>query len=309
MMTDFHHISVLLNETIDLLDIKPDGIYVDGTTGGAGHSREIAKRLKDGRLICLDQDPDAIKAATGRLSGFSNVTLVKSNFSNVSKVLSELGDIKIDGMLMDLGVSSFQLDNIERGFSYHGQAPLDMRMSKEGQTAADLVNTLSAEELATILFKYADEKFSFKIANEIVKEREVNRITTTKPLADIVSDCYPAKFKRDGHPARKTFQALRIAVNNELQVITEAIDGVFPYLKPGGRIAIITFHSIEDRLVKQSFSSLCKGCTCPPDFPVCVCGKKPFAKLVNKKPIEASREELDNNPRSRSAKLRVIEKI
>jgi 16S rRNA (cytosine1402-N4)-methyltransferase len=308
-MIEFKHISVMLEQTIEGLNIKPDGIYVDGTTGGAGHSYEIAKRLSTGRLICIDQDPDAIKAAGERLKDFSCVTLVKSNFSKIAEVLDELGIKEIDGLLLDLGVSSYQLDNIERGFSYHGDAPLDMRMSKEGPTAADLVNTLSEKELADILFKYADEKYSFKIAAEIVRQRKINPITTTKQLADIISRCYPASKKRDGHPARKSFQALRISVNDELQVITRALDSVFPYLKKGGRIAVITFHSIEDRLVKQSFAALTKGCECPPDFPVCVCGKTPKAKHITKKPIEASKEEVENNPRSRSAKLRIIEKI
>lgn len=305
----FVHKSVLLHESIDALDLKPDGIYIDGTAGGGGHSFEIAKRLEDGMLISLDRDPDAIKAATERLKEFSNVKVVQSRFSELDKVLNDLNIDKIDGLLLDLGVSSYQLDTIERGFSYHGDAPLDMRMSKQGTSAADLVNSLSAAELSNIFFKYSDEKFSNKIAQRIVTIREQTPITTTSQLAQIVSDCYPAKFKRDGHPARKVFQALRIAVNGEMQEAQTAIEKAFERLKVGGRISIITFHSIEDRLVKQSFAELCKGCECPKDFPVCVCGKKPRAKLVFRKPIEASEQELSDNARSRSAKLRAIEKI
>ncbi len=302
---EFSHISVLLHETIDGLNVKEDGIYVDGTAGGGGHSYHIAKGLNKGRLIAIDRDPDAIKAATERLKGL-NATVVRSNYSEFDKVLNELNIDKIDGMLLDLGVSSYQLDNAERGFSFHNEAPLDMRMSKEGTSAADLVNNLSAQELAKIFTDYGEEKFSYKIACEIVKRRPIN---TTTELAELISDCYPAKFKRDGHPARKCFQALRIAVNGELEIISDTLIKAANRLNIGGRLAVITFHSLEDRIVKKTFLKLCEGCTCPPDFPVCVCGKTPSNKLVNKKPIIATDEELKINARSRSAKLRILEKI
>ena len=302
---EFSHISVLLNESITGLDIKENGIYVDGTAGGGGHSYEIAKRLKNGRLIAIDRDPDAIIAATNRLKGL-NATVAHSNYSDFEKVLDNLNVDKIDGMLLDLGVSSYQLDNAERGFSFHNEAPLDMRMSKEGTSAADLVNNLSAKELAKIFTEYGEEKFSYKIACEIVKRRPIN---TTTELARLISDCYPAKFKRDGHPARQVFQALRIAVNGELDIIAKTLEKAANRLNIGGRLAVITFHSLEDRIVKKTFVKLCEGCTCPPDFPVCVCGKTPSNKLVNKKPIIASEEELKVNARSRSAKLRILEKI
>lgn len=308
-MAEFEHISVLLNEAVDGLDIKPNGIYVDGTAGGGGHSFEIAKRMNGGQLICIDRDPDAIAAAGERLKKFDFVSIVRSKFSQINQVLDELQIDKIDGLLLDLGVSSHQFDKAERGFSYHSNAPLDMRMSQSGQTAADIVNSYSANALCEIFDKYADEKFGFKIANEIIKRRELSPITTTEQLANLISDCYPAKFKRDGHPARKVFQALRIEVNGELDEENEVIDAGFERLKKGGRMSIITFHSTEDRLVKQKFASFCVGCTCPPDFPICVCGKTPSAKLINKKPITASNEEIERNPRSRSAKLRVIERI
>ncbi len=302
---EFSHVSVLLNECIDGLNIKPNGIYVDGTCGGAGHSKEIAKRLQGGLLIAIDSDPDAVKVATERLKDYP-AKVVKSNFNNIASVLSENGITKIDGLLLDLGVSSYQLDNAERGFSFHHNAPLDMRMSKEGPTAADLVNNLSANELAKIFFTFGEEKYSKSIAENIVKARPV---TTTGELAEIIANSVPFSARREGHPARKCFQALRIAVNNELDVINESITAAFEKLNVGGRIAIITFHSLEDRIVKKSFQNLCEGCTCPPDFPVCVCGKTPKAKLVNKKPITATSEELAVNTRSRSAKLRIIEKI
>lgn len=309
MSNSFNHISVMLKETVDGLDIKPNGIYVDGTAGGGGHSFEIASRMNGGRLICLDRDPDAIKAASERLSGFDFVTVVQSEFSKVADVLDNLSIDKIDGILLDLGVSSHQFDKAERGFSYHADAPLDMRMSQSGTTAADIVNSYSANELSKIFVSYADEKFAFKIANEIVNSREVSPINTTKQLADLISDCYPAKFKRDGHPARKVFQALRIAVNGEFDEENAVIEKAFERLNVGGRMSIITFHSSEDRLVKQRFADYCKGCTCPSDFPVCVCNNKPRARLVNKKPIVASKSEVEMNPRSRSAKLRVLEKL
>ncbi len=306
---EFVHLPVLLNETIDSLNIKPDGIYIDGTVGGAGHSREIAKRLTDGgRLIAFDRDPDAVKTATERLKEF-NATVVHSNFSEIPSVLKSMNVDKVDGILLDLGVSSHQLDEGSRGFSYHREAPLDMRMSQSGTTAADLVNTLTAEELADIFTRFGEEKFSYRIARNIVKEREVSPILTTTRLADIIAASVPAAARRDGHPARKCFQALRIAVNGELDCLRPAIEGAFSCLKVGGVLSIITFHSLEDRIVKQAFADLCKGCVCPPDIPVCVCGRTPQALQITRKPIVAGAEELEKNPRSRSAKLRVIEKI
>ena len=305
---EFNHISVLLNETIDSLNIKPNGIYVDGTAGGAGHSREIAKRLETGRLIALDRDPDAVLVATERLKGL-NATIVNCNFSEMREALSELGIYKVDGILLDLGVSSYQLDNGERGFSYHKEAPLDMRMSKAGTTAADLVNTLSQNELCRIFRDYGEEKFAYKIAGEIIKEREISPITTTTRLADIIASAVPAAARRDGHPARKCFQALRIEVNGELQSLADTLDTAFDLLNTDGVLSIITFHSLEDRMVKLRFKEYCTGCTCPPDFPVCVCGKTPRGELVSRKPIVAGKEELENNSRSRSAKLRAIRKL
>ncbi len=302
---EFKHVSVLLNETIESLNIKPDGIYVDGTVGGAGHSSEIAKRLKGGRLICLDQDPDAVKIATERLSGLP-ATVVKSNFSQMTEVLNDLNIDGVDGILLDLGVSSYQLDTAERGFSFHKDARLDMRMSQSGISAEDIVNDFSENELADIFFRFGEEKFSRKIAARIVKEREDKRITTTFQLAEIIANAYPAAARRDGHPARKCFQAIRIAVNGELDRLNEALDKAFDLLDKDGVLSIITFHSLEDRMVKQRFKEFCTGCTCPPDFPVCVCGKNPRGHLATRKPIEPSKEELEQNPRSRSAKLRVI---
>jgi 16S rRNA (cytosine1402-N4)-methyltransferase len=270
---------------------------------------EIAKRLTDGgRLIGLDRDPDAIAVATERLKDF-NATVVSSNYSEVESALASLNVCSVDGILMDLGVSSHQLDTVERGFSYHYDAPLDMRMSQSGTSAFDVVNQYSYESLAKILFEFGEEKFSYKIASNIVKARQVKPIETTLQLADIVKESVPAKFRRDKNPCKKTFQAIRMEVNGELEHLSRGLDGAFECLKPNGRLAVITFHSLEDRLVKQRFASWCKGCTCPPDFPQCVCGKKPKAKLVNRKPIEASQTELETNNRSRSAKLRIIERI
>jgi 16S rRNA (cytosine1402-N4)-methyltransferase len=306
---EFNHVPVLLNETLEGLNINPSGVYVDCTVGGAGHSVEIAKRLTDGgRLIGLDRDPDAIAVATERLKDF-NATVVSSNYSEVESALASLNVCSVDGILMDLGVSSHQLDTVERGFSYHYDAPLDMRMSQSGTSAFDVVNQYSYESLAKILFEFGEEKFSYKIASNIVKARQVKPIETTLQLADIVKESVPAKFRRDKNPCKKTFQAIRMEVNGELEHLSRGLDGAFECLKPNGRLAIITFHSLEDRLVKQRFASWCKGCTCPPDFPQCVCGKKPKAKLVNRKPIEASQTELETNNRSRSAKLRIIERI
>lgn len=306
---NFVHKPVLLEETINALDIKPDGIYIDGTAGGGGHSSEIAKRLLNGRLIDIDQDPSAIEALTNRFKDDNNVTVYRSNFSQMKSVAEDLQIYAVDGILLDIGVSSHQLDTAERGFSYHHDAPLDMRMSQSGKTAADLVNTLSFSELCKIISLYGEDKFAKNIARAIEREREIEPITTTLRLAEIVKDAYPAKARRDGHPARKTFQALRIAVNGELDVLSKGLDAAFSLLKSGGRLAVITFHSLEDRIVKQRMASWCEGCTCPKDFPVCICGKTPCAKLITRKPIEAGEKELEENPRSRSAKLRVCEKL
>lgn len=307
---DFQHISVLLNECIEQLNIKPDGIYVDGTAGGAGHSSKIAKRLTSGKLIALDKDPDAIKTATERLKKYPCAKVIRSDFAEIPSVLDSLGIDKVDGVLLDLGVSSHQLDAAERGFSYHHEAPLDMRMSQEGISAYDLVNNASGAQLAKILYDYGEEKFTPRIVNAIVDARAVKPIETTTELAEIVKNAYPAAARRSGgHPARQTFQALRIATNGELDRLAEALDRVFDRLAPGGRFAIITFHSLEDRMVKKAFAEYTKGCTCPPEFPVCICGKTPRGKLTTRKPIEATKEELEYNHRSRSAKLRVIEKL
>ncbi len=305
---EFSHISVLLNESIAALNIKENGIYVDGTAGGGGHSFEIASRLKKGKLIALDRDPDAIKAATKRLNGLS-AEVVQSNFKDFDKVLDEKSIDFIDGMLLDLGVSSHQLDEAERGFSYHADAPLDMRMAQSGATAADLVNTLSVNELTDILNRYGEEKFAYRIAKAIENQRKISPIITTAKLAEVISSAVPAAARRDGHPARKSFQAIRIAVNGELDALSEVLEKAFYRLKKGGVLAVITFHSLEDRMVKQTFASLTKGCTCPPDFPVCVCGNTPKGKLVTKKPVAPSDAEEKANPRSRSAKLRAIERL
>ena len=305
---EFAPIPVLLEQCLDGLDIKPDGIYFDGTCGGAGHSREIAKRLTTGRLIGIDRDPDAVAVASERLSGLP-AQVVRGNYSEIKQIADDLGICGADGILLDLGVSSYQLDNAERGFSYHNDAPLDMRMSKEGTSARDIVNEYSKEQLTKILYEYGEEKFAPRIAETIIKKRSEKPVETTTELADIVRDSIPAKFRRDKNPCKKTFQAIRIAVNCEFDHLDRALDEGFELLKPGGRFCIITFHSLEDRIVKQRFAGWCKGCTCPPDFPVCVCGNKPKGKLVCRKPLEASEEELEANPRSRSAKLRIIEKL
>lgn len=302
---EFKHISVLLNETVSALNIRPEGIYVDGTAGGAGHSLEIAKKLTSGRLIALDRDPDAIKIASERLKGYP-ADVVKSNFSDMDTVLQNMNISGVDGILLDLGVSSYQLDNAQRGFSFHKDAELDMRMSKDGISAEDIVNNFSETQLCEIFRKYGEEKFAGRIAARIVREREKARITSTVQLADIISAAVPAAARRDAHPARRCFQAIRIAVNGELDELENVLDKAFSLLRPNGVLAIITFHSLEDRMVKHKFSEYCKGCICPPDFPVCVCGREPQGHLLTKKPIEPSADELENNPRSRSAKLRVI---
>ena len=305
---EFSHIPVLLNETLEGLNIKPDGIYVDGTAGGAGHSKEIAKRLTTGKLIALDHDPDAVKVATERLKGLP-ATVIKSNYRDMRIALDGQGIDYVDGIMLDIGVSSFQLDNGERGFSFHEDAPLDMRMSKEGTTAADLVNSLDVYELTNILRDYGEEKFAFKIANNIIREREKAPILTTARLAEIIASSVPAAVRRQGNPSRKSFQALRIAVNDELGALKDGIDAAWNCLNKGGRLAIITFHSLEDRIVKNKFKEYTIGCTCPPDIPICICGKKPQGKLITGKPIVAGEHELSINTRSRSAKLRVIEKL
>lgn len=308
-MLEFSHVPVLLEQCIEGLAIDPAGTYLDGTAGGAGHSREIAKRLTTGRLISLDQDPDAIQTATERLQGLP-AQVVQVNFRQAKQALAQLGIQQINGALLDLGVSSHQLDDGDRGFSYHMDAPLDMRMSQSGQTAADLVAVLSREELAHILRDYGEEPYAWQIAGRIVKEREQKPILTTLQLAELVASAVPpAERRKNKNPARRTFQALRIAVNSELDALNEGMDGIFDCLAPGGRFCIITFHSLEDRLVKNKFRRWATACTCPPEYPVCLCGGKPKAKLITRKPIEADSTELESNRRSRSAKLRVLEKL
>lgn len=303
---EFVHKSVLFDEAIESLNIDKSKIILDGTAGGGGHSREIAK--KAGRLIAVDQDPDAIKVLHERLDSFDNVTIVQNNFSNVKDILKEQGIEKIDGMLLDLGVSSFQLDTAQRGFSYHADAPLDMRMSKSGLSAKDVVNTYSETELADILFRYGEEKFARRIAKNIVIHRQNKEIETTGELVDIIKESYPKAKMRDSHPARKTFQAIRIEVNAELDALEKTLDSALDCLSSGGRLSIITFHSLEDRMVKEKFNLWVNPCTCPKEFPVCVCGKKPLGKMPFKfkAPSEA---ELEKNSRARSSKLRCFEKF
>lgn len=305
---EFSHIPVLLEQCIEGLNIKPDGIYLDGTCGGAGHSREIAKRLENGRLLGIDRDPEAVKTASERLAGY-NAQVVKGNYSEIKDISAELGIDGYDGILLDLGVSSYQLDNGSRGFSYHTDAPLDMRMSMEGISARDIVNTYSEEQLSKILFEYGEEKFARNIAANIVAARKEKPVETTLELADIVKNSIPARFRREKNPCKKSFQAIRIAVNCEFEHLDKGLDDAFDMLNIGGRLCVITFHSLEDRIVKQRFASFCTGCICPPDFPQCVCGRTPAGRLVNRKPFEADEKELEANVRSRSAKLRIIEKI
>jgi len=301
---EFVHKSVLFDEAVKALDLNENKIIFDGTAGGGGHSGEISKTAK--RLISVDQDPDAIKVLNERLGDRSNVTIVKDNFSNIKNILKSLNIDKIDGLLLDLGVSSFQLDTADRGFSFHKDAPLDMRMSKSGLSAKDVVNTYSEHDLADIIYRYGEEKFSRRIAANIVKARQDKPIETTFELVDIIKSSMPQKAMRDSHPARRTFQAIRIEVNAELDVLKSTLDDAFDCLNSGGRIAIITFHSLEDRIVKEKFNEWCKGCICPKEFPVCVCGNKPKGKAF--KPISPSEEELKINPRARSSRLRVFEK-
>ena len=311
-MSEFHHVSVLLDECIEGLDIRPDGIYVDGTLGGAGHSSQIAVRLTTGRLIGIDRDPVALKAAGARLAPYGDhVTLVHSNFCEIDKVLDDLGIEGVDGILLDLGVSSPQLDDGERGFSYMVDAPLDMRMDNgDVMTAETIVNTWSYEELRRILFDYGEERYAPQIAAAICRRREQAPIHTTLELVDVIRSAMPAAALREKqHPAKRSFQAIRIAVNDELGAVRKVMDAAIPKLNPGGRLAIITFHSLEDRIVKNGMADAAKGCTCPPSFPVCICGKKPQVKIVTRKPIVSGEQELERNPRARSAKLRICEKI
>ena len=302
---EFSHISVLFDETIDSLGIKKDGLYVDCTCGGAGHSKAILERIPDGALVAIDRDPDAIQVITERIGSNPNVEIVNNNFNNIKDILNGR---QADGILADLGVSSFQLDTPERGFSFHHDAPLDMRMSKTGKSAYDVVNGYSEHELCNIITRYGEEKFARSIAKNIVKARTVKPIETTLELAELIKDSVPAKYRRDGHPARKTFQAIRIEVNDELSTLSRAVDDMFHCLKVGGRLSIITFHSLEDRTVKEKFREFTVGCTCPKEFPVCVCGNTPEGKLVNKG-LSAKQSELDANNRSRSARLRTIERL
>ncbi len=306
---DFNHISVLLEESVNSLNIKPSGVYVDCTAGGGGHSAEILKHLNEnGRMILIDQDPDAIKTVTERFKGDERVTIVHNNFCNFADILQSIGVESVDGIVADLGVSSHQLDTAERGFSFHNDAPLDMRMSQSGKSAKDVVNTYSKNELYNVISHYGEEKFSDRVASAIVKARDKQPIETTLQLAEIVSNAIPAKFRRNGHPARKTFQAIRIEVNGELDVLKNTLPVMFSKLKVGGVMSIITFHSLEDRIVKDYFRTLKAGCTCPKDFPVCVCGNSPKA-VVKSGGVKASGKELDENNRSRSDKLRTATKL
>lgn len=305
---EFSHVPVLLKESVKALNIKPCGIYVDCTAGGGGHSELILNELKDGRLIMIDRDPDAISALHSKFSDDERITIVNDKFSNISEILKSLNIESVDGILADLGVSSFQLDTPDRGFSFHNDAPLDMRMSKNGVSAFDVVNTYSQDKLKEILTLYGEEKFAFNIARNIVKKREKEPVKTTFELVEIIKDSMPKAAQRDAHPARKTFQAIRIEVNGELDEIKKALPDMFLSLSKGGHMAIITFHSLEDRIVKEYFRTLKEGCTCPREFPVCICGGKPKAKIKGKAVIP-SQDEVEKNKRSRSAKLRTAVKL
>lgn len=309
---EFKHISVLLNECIEGLNIKENGIYVDCTLGGAGHSSEILKHLsKEGRLVGIDQDEEALRAASEKLKEYDNVLYKHSNFYHIESILEELQVGKVDGILMDLGVSSYQLDEKSRGFSYMQNAPLDMRMNKKSSLDAyEVVNFYDESKLAKIIKDYGEERFAKRIANFIVESRQENKIETTGELVEIIKRAIPAKFRREGpHPAKRTFQAIRIEVNGELEILNKAIEDSVKSLKSGGKIAIITFHSLEDRIVKNKFKELEDPCTCPRDFPICTCGKEPLVKIITRKPIGPSKEEVESNPRSRSAKLRIAERL
>lgn len=311
-MEKLKHVSVLLDECIEALHIRPDGLYADGTTGGGGHSLEIVKRLKSGRLLCIDQDDFAQQRARERLAEhLEKITFVKDNFKNIRRILAEQRMDGLDGMLLDLGVSSFQLDDGTRGFSYQKEAPLDMRMDKQQRlTAREVVNEYSWKELTRVIREYGEEKFAPRIATRICEARRAAPVERTTELAELVKEAIPAAARREGgHPAKRTFQAIRIEVNGELSILRQAVLDIAEELKSGGRLAVITFHSLEDRIVKSAFAELASGCTCPKDFPICVCGKKPRAKILTKKPILPSAEELAENNRARSAKLRVLEKI
>lgn len=305
----FHHKPVLFEETIRALNVHPEGIYIDGTMGGAGHSEAIVRQLTTGTLLSIDQDPDALTVGRERLKSYSASQIAEGNFSEMKTIAAQHGIYEVDGVLLDIGVSSYQLDAPERGFSFHHDAPLDMRMSKKGTSAADLINTLSQKEIANILFRYGEEKSANRIAAAIIKAREEKPIETTLELAEIIKESVPAKVRRESHPARKTFQALRIAVNGELDVLEIGLKEAFDLLKSGGRLAVITFHSLEDRIVKRQMNDWCTGCICPKDFPVCVCGQTPKGKLLYKRGLAPSDEELKENPRARSSRLRVIEKL
>ena len=306
---EFSHYSVLLRECLEGLNIDPSGTYVDGTAGGAGHSREIARRLKDGKLFALDQDPDAVAVASQRLSPYPQAKVIRTNFKEMTSVLQQENALPVNGVLLDLGVSSWQLDNPARGFSYREDAPLDMRMSQSGTTAAQLLAQASEAEISRILWEYGEERYARNIARNIVKTREKAPVETTMQLVGIIKSSMPAAARREKNPCKRTFQALRIAVNSELDALSQGVDAAFDCLASGGRLVIITFHSLEDRMVKQKFAELAKGCICPPEFPVCVCGRTPAARLINRKPILPSPEELAANHRSASAKLRILEKI
>ncbi|HZK39087.1 MAG TPA: 16S rRNA (cytosine(1402)-N(4))-methyltransferase RsmH [Clostridia bacterium] len=306
---DFEHVPVLFDEAVEALNIKQDGVYVDCTAGGGGHSAAIAAKLDTGRLIAIDRDPEAVETLIARLGKFKNTTVVNNNFTNLSAILAENDLTKVDGILADLGVSSHQLDKAQRGFSFHNDAPLDMRMSMQGVSAADLVNDLSQGALQKILYEYGEERYAPSISRAIVKARASKPIETTFELVDIIKTAIPAAARRQGgHPARRSFQALRIEVNGELSYLSDALDAMFESLTAGGRLAIITFHSLEDRIVKKKFATFALGCTCPPQFPICVCGKTPKG-LLPFKAKKPSSEQIENNPRCRSARLRVIEKI
>ncbi len=309
---EFKHISVLLNESVDALNIKKDGIYADGTLGGGGHSEKILERLSNGGLLIgIDQDAEAICAAKKRLEKFTNVIYENTNFKNIKDILIRNSIENIDGAVLDLGVSSYQLDNADRGFSYIADSRLDMRMDLSSELDAyKVVNTYSEENLAKIFFEYGEEKFSRRIASQIVKTRGEKPIETTLELSELVKKCIPQKtVKKGSHPAKRVFQAIRIEVNGELAILEGALNDFFDVLKPGGRLAVISFHSLEDRIVKNTFASLAKGCVCPKDFPVCVCGKKPRGKIITRKAVVPSDDEIDRNKRSKSSKLRVIEKL
>ena len=306
----FYHIPVMLQEAVEALNIKPGGVYVDGTAGGGGHSIEIAKRLSGGRLISIDKDPQAVAAASHRLSGYPQARVAQGDFADLTDILDHLELGGVDGVLLDLGVSSHQIDAPERGFSYHLDAPLDMRMSGAGKSAAQLLNEAGERELVDIFRRYGEEKFAGRIAKNIVSEREIRPLATTYQLVGIIRESIPAAARREGgHPAKRVFQALRIAVNGELESLRAVLDTAFERLNPGGRFVTITFHSLEDRMVKQAFAEFAKGCRCPSDFPVCVCGITPRGRLIGRKPVTASPRELKENPRSKSAKLRAIEKL